>query len=169
MWDPAKCMCRCPLSSLQECSSKFVFDFTNSCKCIPEENNDVGFRAQPSQEEIDKANPEDEDEKSDHLKLLAKNWYLLVAFAGLVFGLLFFIIVTATLVSNVRKLKTRLRRSAEVSAPNTATASLTSASTTPIDLAASPATVSPGASGSLLRSNGHIYRPVPLSHNGSLS
>jgi hypothetical protein len=32
VWDPSKCMCRCLLSTLQECSSKYVFDFTNSCK-----------------------------------------------------------------------------------------------------------------------------------------
>ncbi|XP_040570520.1 uncharacterized protein [Lepeophtheirus salmonis] len=41
VWDPSKCMCRCPLSTLVQCSSKYVFDFTNSCKCIPEETNEL--------------------------------------------------------------------------------------------------------------------------------
>ena len=34
-WDESTCRCRCPLSRWQHCSTGYVFDFENSCRCVP--------------------------------------------------------------------------------------------------------------------------------------
>eukprot|EP00095_Tigriopus_kingsejongensis_P006862 maker-scaffold176_size284796-snap-gene-1.24 protein:Tk06862 transcript:maker-scaffold176_size284796-snap-gene-1.24-mRNA-1 annotation:"vascular endothelial growth factor a-a" len=102
VWDPSKCMCRCPLSTLQECSSKHVFDFTNSCKCIPEESNEITLRKERSQDVPGSA-------------LLPSLELLIIG--ALLLGVLFFVILTCSLWRHVHRLKTRLRRSAEVLVP----------------------------------------------------
>ena len=34
-WDPQRCMCTCPTSSWRVCSSGYVYDFTDTCQCVP--------------------------------------------------------------------------------------------------------------------------------------
>ena len=34
-WDESTCRCRCPLSRWQHCSTGYVFDYENSCRCVP--------------------------------------------------------------------------------------------------------------------------------------
>ena len=34
-WDPHRCMCMCPTSAWRVCSSGYVYDFTDTCQCIP--------------------------------------------------------------------------------------------------------------------------------------
>ena len=34
-WDPLRCMCTCPTSAWRVCSSGYVYDFTDTCQCIP--------------------------------------------------------------------------------------------------------------------------------------
>ena len=34
-WDPVNCMCICPMASWRVCSTGYVFDFTQSCECVP--------------------------------------------------------------------------------------------------------------------------------------
>ncbi|XP_059098408.1 uncharacterized protein LOC131892607 [Tigriopus californicus] len=103
VWDPSKCMCRCPLSTLQECSSKYVFDFTNTCKCIPEENNEITYRNERSQD------PPGEQ--------MLPSWEIL-AIAGLVFGILFFVILSCSLTRHVRTLRKQLDYKSEVRSPS---------------------------------------------------
>jgi len=121
VWDPAKCMCRCPLSTLQECSSKFVFDFTNSCKCIPEESNEIGLRSERSQEISQEENGGENGGRhrgrssspvllslGDGTNLIL-TWELL-AIAGLAAILVLALVLAAVLIRSVRRLKDRLRR-----------------------------------------------------------
>ncbi len=34
-WDPVNCMCICPMASWRVCSTGYIFDFTQSCQCVP--------------------------------------------------------------------------------------------------------------------------------------
>ena len=34
-WDPVNCMCMCPVASWQVCSTGYIFDFTQTCQCVP--------------------------------------------------------------------------------------------------------------------------------------
>lgn len=103
VWDPSKCMCRCPLSTLQECSSKFIFDFTNSCKCIPEESNaEAGER-------MERAEQSDGDE--------LPNWQTL-ALVGTSLGIVLLVALIVSLCRHNQRLKMRLRHSAEVLVPS---------------------------------------------------
>ena len=34
-WDDSTCRCRCPLSRWQHCSTGYVFDYEDSCRCVP--------------------------------------------------------------------------------------------------------------------------------------
>lgn len=34
-WDESTCRCRCPLSRWQHCSTGYVFDYENTCRCVP--------------------------------------------------------------------------------------------------------------------------------------
>ena len=34
-WDPLRCMCTCPTSAWRVCSSGYVYDFSDTCRCIP--------------------------------------------------------------------------------------------------------------------------------------
>lgn len=100
VWDPGMCMCRCPLASLQQCSTNFVFDFTNSCKCIPEESNDIpGRRTERS-----------------HTSSVP-SWEILTI-CGLVLAVLVLVVCMVSLARHVRRLRQRLRHSAEVLVPN---------------------------------------------------
>jgi len=113
VWDPSKCMCRCPLSTLQECSSKYVFDFTNSCKCIPEESNEIGKRMDRSLDTANGTASSSSSSPSSITSFLPANWELLVV-GALAVAILFLAILTFSLARHVHRLKARLRRSAEV-------------------------------------------------------
>jgi len=41
LWDTDECVCMCPVDMVKPCSSGFIFDFTSTCTCIPEEENDI--------------------------------------------------------------------------------------------------------------------------------
>ena len=34
-WDPDNCLCICPIAEWKVCSSGYIFDFTNTCQCVP--------------------------------------------------------------------------------------------------------------------------------------
>jgi len=34
-WDPSSCMCVCPTASWRVCSTGYIFDFTQTCRCVP--------------------------------------------------------------------------------------------------------------------------------------
>ena len=34
IWDTADCQCRCPLQSIQPCSTGFLFDEISTCSCV---------------------------------------------------------------------------------------------------------------------------------------
>jgi len=110
VWDPSKCMCRCPLSTLQQCSSKFVFDFTNSCKCIPEETNTI-----PGAERTRKDTGEESSRKADKLP----HWQTL-ALVGTSLGIVLLVSLAVSLCRHNQRLKIRLRNSAEVLVPSNA-------------------------------------------------
>jgi len=100
VWDPGMCMCRCPLASLQQCSTNFVFDFTNSCKCIPEESNELpGKRSERSH-------------TTPH-----PNWQIMTI-CGLTLLVLILLITLFSLAKHVKRLRLRLRHSAEVLVPS---------------------------------------------------
>lgn len=101
VWDPGMCMCRCPLASLQQCSTNYVFDFTNSCKCIPEESNEL---------------PGERSERS-HFTTTHPNWQWMTI-CGLVLFILILVICLISLAKHIKRLKQRLRHSAEVLVPS---------------------------------------------------
>jgi len=101
VWDPGMCMCRCPLASLQQCSTNYVFDFTNSCKCIPEESNEL---------------PGERKERSHNIP---KNTNITIVVVGsLILCVFILFAVVVSLVHYVKRLKRRLRHSAEVLVPS---------------------------------------------------
>jgi hypothetical protein len=101
IWDPGMCMCRCPLASLQQCSTNFVFDFTNSCKCIPEESNEL---------------PGKRTERSNN-KTSRPSWQILTI-CGLTIFVVILVICMVSLARHIKRLKQRLRHSAEVLVPS---------------------------------------------------
>lgn len=34
-WDPVNCMCVCPMASWKVCSTGYIFDFSQTCQCVP--------------------------------------------------------------------------------------------------------------------------------------
>ena len=34
-WDPVNCMCMCPTATWRVCSTGYIFDFSNTCQCVP--------------------------------------------------------------------------------------------------------------------------------------
>lgn len=34
-WDPINCMCICPMTSWKLCSTGYIFDFSQTCQCVP--------------------------------------------------------------------------------------------------------------------------------------
>jgi len=101
VWDPGMCMCRCPLASLQQCSTNFVFDFTNSCKCIPEETSN----------EL----PGERSERSH--TATHPNWQIMTI-CGLTLFVFILLITLFSLARHVKRLRLRLRHSAEVLVPS---------------------------------------------------
>jgi len=101
VWDPGMCMCRCPLASLQQCSTNFVFDFTNSCKCIPEESNEL---------------PGKRSERS-HMTSQYANWQIMTI-VGLTVLVSILLITLFSMARHVKRLRLRLRHSAEVLVPS---------------------------------------------------
>jgi hypothetical protein len=99
-------MCRCPLATLQECSSKYIFDFTNSCKCIPEESNDVGTRSERSHGvaagAVGTAGAAGATATPTKGAGHVPSWELL-AICGLLVGILFLSVMTFTLARYVRR------------------------------------------------------------------
>merc|ERR1719210_1962143 len=119
VWDPSKCMCRCPLSSLQSCSSKFVFDFTNNCKCVPVDPNVLPARAERTErsggDHVVSLTSSSSQETDPPSKL--PHWQTL-ALVGTSLAIAVLMSLLVTLWQYNQRLKIRLRHSAEALALN---------------------------------------------------
>jgi hypothetical protein len=80
-------------------------------RCIPEESNEIGTRTQRSQETTPSASA------SGAASFLPNNWELL-AIGALAAAIIILVIFSVSLGRHVRRLKARLRHSAEVLVPS---------------------------------------------------
>ena len=100
VWDRANCQCRCPLQSIQPCSTGFVFDEISTCSCVSQLDLDNDIEP-----------PEKRDAPSEYKDIKDdddNNFELIIIIALSVVCSVFFLMILS-LVNNVSNLRRIIR------------------------------------------------------------
>ena len=100
VWDTADCQCRCPLQSIQPCSTGFLFDEISTCSCVSQ--LDLDNSIEPPEKR--NAPSEHKDIKDTHGD--ENNFELIIIVTLSVVCSVFFLMILSLLksVSNLRRI-----------------------------------------------------------------
>ena len=100
IWDTADCQCRCPLQSIQPCSTGFLFDEISTCSCVSQ--LDLDNSIEPPEKR--NAPSEQKDIKDTHSD--ENNFELIIIVTLSVVCSVFFLMILSLLksVNNLRRI-----------------------------------------------------------------
>ena len=105
IWDTADCQCRCPLQSIQPCSTGFLFDEISTCSCVSQ--LDLDNSIEPPEKR--NAPSEQKDIKDTHSD--ENNFELIIIVTLSVVCSVFFLMILSLLksVNNLRRIVRNLQ------------------------------------------------------------
>ena len=100
IWDTADCQCRCPLQSIQPCSTGFLFDEISTCSCVSQLDLDNSI------EPPEKRNAPSEQKDIKELHGDENNFELIIIVTLSVVCSVFFLMILSLLksVNNLRRI-----------------------------------------------------------------